>query len=86
MTPPDPPPVRPRLADKVHAALIKAGRPVTRGEIREYFLTAPAKIRTADVQAAIDALVAEGLAAKGEERQRWQRFDVWQAVSVGEKG
>jgi hypothetical protein len=84
MTPPDPPPIRPHLTDKVHAALVKAGRPITRGEIREYYLSAPARIRTADVQDALDALVAEGLAVKGGERVRWQRFDVWRAVE--EKG
>jgi hypothetical protein len=78
------PPARPRLCDRVHAALVRAGRPVTRGEIREYYLTNSSQIRTADVQEALDTLVAEGLAAKGEERQRWQRFDVWRAT--GEKG
>jgi hypothetical protein len=84
MNPSDPPPARPHLCDRVHAALLKAGRPVTRGEIREYYLSAPSKIRIADVQAALDALAAEGLAVKSEERKRWQRFEVWRAVSKGE--
>jgi transcription initiation factor IIE alpha subunit len=80
MTPPDPPPVRPYLTDRVHAALLKAGRPVTRGEVREYYLSAPSKIRTADVQAALDALEAEGLAARGEERDRCWVHVVWRAI------
>jgi hypothetical protein len=84
MTPTDPPPVRPHLTDRVHAALLKAGRPVTRGEVREYYLSAPSKIRTADVQAALDALEAEGLAARGEERDGWRIHMVWRAIK--EKG
>jgi hypothetical protein len=84
MNPSDPPPVRPRLCDRVHAALVKAGRPVTRGELREYHLSAPSKIRTADVQAALDALEAEGMAARGEERDRWRVHVVWRAIN--EKG
>jgi hypothetical protein len=78
MTPPDPPPVRPYLCDLVHAALIRAGRPVTRGEIAGIFFQTTPKV--ADVQAALDALVSEGLAVKSEERKRWQRFEVWRAV------
>jgi hypothetical protein len=85
MTPPDPPPVRPYLCDRVHAAMIKAGRPVTRGEVREYYLSAPSKIRTADVQEALDALEAEGLAERGEERDGWRVHVVWRAVGEGER-
>jgi transcription initiation factor IIE alpha subunit len=85
MIPPDPPPVRPYLCDRVHAALVKAGRPVTRGEVREYYLSAPSKIRTADVQAALDALEAEGLAVRGEERDRRWTHVVWRAVGEGER-
>jgi transcription initiation factor IIE alpha subunit len=80
MTPSDAPPVRPHLTDRVHAALVKAGRPVTRSEVREYYLSAPSKIRTADVQAALDALEAEGLAARGEERDRCWVHVVWRAT------
>jgi hypothetical protein len=78
MTPPDPPPVRPYLCDRVHAALVKAGRPVTRGELSAMFLSSTPKV--ADVQAALDALAAEGLAVKSEERKRRQRFVTWQAI------
>jgi hypothetical protein len=85
MTPPDPPPVRPYLCDRVHAALLKAGRPVTRGEVREYYLSAPSKIRTADVQAALDALAAEGIAAQGEARDRWRVHVVWRAIGEGQR-
>jgi hypothetical protein len=79
---PTTPPRRHYLAARVHAALLKAGRPVTRGELVGMFLSPIPKV--ADVQAALDALTAEGLAEKSEERERWQRFDVWRAVSVGE--
>jgi hypothetical protein len=82
---PTPPPVRPYLCDRVHAALVKAGRPVTRGELREYYLSAPSKIGTADVQAALDALEAEGLAARGEERDRWRVHVVWRAIGEGQR-
>jgi hypothetical protein len=81
MTPPDPPPVRPYLCDRVHAALLKAGRPVTRGELSAMFLSNTPKV--ADVQAALDVLVAEGLAARGEEgpiRGRWRTFEVYRAI------
>jgi hypothetical protein len=78
MTPPDPPPIRHYLADRVHAALVQAGRPVTRGELVGMFLSPIPKV--AAVQAALDALTAEGLAVRGEERVRWQRFEVWRAV------
>jgi hypothetical protein len=80
MTPPDPLPVRPRLCDRIHAALVKAGRPVTRGELRMFVSHA----RTVDLQDALDVLLSEGLAVKSEERVRWQRFVTWRAVSVGE--
>jgi hypothetical protein len=70
------PPVRPYLCDRVHAALVKAGRPVTRGELRMFVSHA----KTVDLQDALDALAAEGLAVKSEERKRWQRFEVWQAI------
>jgi hypothetical protein len=76
------PPVRPDLCDKVHAALVKAGRPVTRSELKSLYLSNP-RITTADVQAALDALVAEGLAAAGEEgpvRGRWQAVAVYRSV------
>jgi transcription initiation factor IIE alpha subunit len=57
---------------------------MTRGEVREYYLSAPSKIRTADVQAALDALTAEGLAVRGEERDGWRIHMVWRAIK--EKG
>jgi hypothetical protein len=78
MNPPDPRPIRPRLTNEVHAALIKAGRPVTRGELSAMFLSNTPRV--ADIQAALDALAAEGLAVKSEERVRWRRFEVWQAI------
>jgi hypothetical protein len=83
MTPPDPPPVRPHLCDRVHAALVKAGRPVTRGELK-LFLVNGSNAHAADLQAALDALAGEGLAAKGEARGHgslsWQRHVVWRAI------
>jgi hypothetical protein len=44
MTPSDPPPVRPHLCDRVHAALLKAGHPVTRGELSAMFLSNTPKV------------------------------------------
>jgi hypothetical protein len=83
MTPSDPPPVRPYLTDRVRAALLKAGRPVTRGELK-LFLVNGSNAHAADLQAALDTLAAEGLAARGEARGRgslsWQRHVVWRAI------
>jgi hypothetical protein len=83
MTPPDPSTVRPRLTDRVHAALVKAGRPVTRGELRMFL---GGGYSTDDLQAALDTLVADGLAARGEAPgyRPWQTSVVWRAVK--EKG
>jgi hypothetical protein len=79
MTPTDPPPVRPHLTDRVHAALLKAGRPVTRAELGMFLSSTP---KVADVQAALDTLAAEGLAARGLASGRWpgQPFVVWRAI------
>jgi hypothetical protein len=79
MTPSDPTPVRPYLCDRVHAALVELGRPITRGELM-MFLNGRHK---ADYQAAIDALVADGLAIRGEEgpvRGRWQTVATYRAA------
>lgn len=65
--PAKPLPVRPWLCDRVHAALLQAGRPVTRSELRYLFLKGGSTTKTADVQAALDALIAEHLAIRGEE-------------------
>jgi hypothetical protein len=58
--------VRPYLCDRVHAALVRAGRPVTRSELNFLYLDGHNVCKTADVQDALDALVAEGLATRGE--------------------
>jgi hypothetical protein len=83
----DPPPVRPYLTDRVHAALVKAGRPVTRGELK-LFMVNGSNAKADDIQAALDVLAAEELAARGEERGlgrlSWQRHVVYRAV--GKKG
>jgi hypothetical protein len=80
---PTPPPVRPYLTDRVHAALLKAGRPVTRGELKNLFLVGGTVSDWADVQSALDVLVAEGLAARGEEgpvRGRCETVAVYRAA------
>jgi hypothetical protein len=81
--PTDPPPVRPYLRDRVHAALLKAGRPVTRGELAQIYMSNTPKI--ADVQAALDLLIAEGAAVRGEAPGRlpWQTFVVYRATGEG---
>jgi hypothetical protein len=81
----DPPPVRPYLCDEVHAALIRARHPVTRGELSAMFLSNTPKV--ADIQEALDVLAADGLAARGEEgpvRGRRQTVAVYRATR--EKG
>jgi hypothetical protein len=78
---PTPPPVRPHLYEEVHAALVRAGRPVTRAELSAMFLSDTPKV--ADVQDALDALLIEGLAVRGKEgpvRGRRQTVAVWRAV------
>lgn len=84
-----PPPVRPFLADRVHAALVKAGRPVTRGELNFLYLDGSNKCKTPHVVAALDALIAEGLATRDEERgrgtQAWRKFEVYRATDEGQR-
>jgi hypothetical protein len=47
-----PAPLRPFLCDRVHAALVRAGRPVTRSELNFLYLDGHNVCKTADVQAA----------------------------------
>jgi hypothetical protein len=84
-SPEPPPPVRPWMCDRVHAALVKAGRPVTRSELWMFLVNNHA--RAADLQVALDALVAEGAAVLGEEGPvpgRWRAAATYRATGAEE--
>lgn len=78
----EPAPFRPFLAGRVHAALVKAGRPLTRGEMRMHIVYG-SMAKSVDIQAALDVLVAEGLATKAEGRAGWRVFEVYRAAGEG---